>query len=166
MVCSETIIEQTGNNYIHVRKIVIYDRKNDVTCTIITWKWVIILQALTHQNGQIHSNNSSANCISFVYAELPVWAFPQSHRLNLTFCLKSSTSSAFCFLHVCNVDQTQICPSSISPLGLFQGIIFNIKRLKGGDLGALNYWVGPDLKGATSDKIPLHTMIQWLPQNN
>ena len=33
---------------------------------------------------------------------------------------------AFCFLCVCMVDQTQMYPSSISPLKLFQGIICNI----------------------------------------
>ena len=40
-------------------------------------------------------------------------------------------------LSVCMVDQTQMSPSSISPLGLFQGIKYNIERLKG-DIGALN----------------------------
>ena len=36
---------------------------------------------------------------------------------------------AFCFLFVCMVDQTQVCPSSISPLRLF-----------GGTWEPLNYW--------------------------
>ena len=70
--------------------------------------------------------------ISFVYTELLVWAFPQSHRVNLMYCLKSSLLLAFSFLLVCMVDQIQMCPSSISPLGLFHGIIFNIERLKRG----------------------------------
>ena len=62
--------------------------------------------------------------ISFVYIGLLIWAFLQSHKLNLTYCLKSSVT---CILpSVCLVDQTQMYPSSISLLGLFQGIICNI----------------------------------------
>ena len=53
-------------------------------------------------------------------------SFLQSHKLNLTYCLKSSLLLVFCFLFVCLVDQTQMYPSSISLLGLFQGIICNI----------------------------------------
>ena len=53
--------------------------------------------------------------ISFVYTELLVRAIPQSHRLNLTYCSKSSLLLTFCFLFVCMVDQAQMCPSSISP---------------------------------------------------
>ena len=63
---------------------------------------------------------------SFVYIGLLVWTFLQSHKLNLTYCLKSSLLLAFCFLFVCMVDQTQIYPSSISPLGLFQVILYVI----------------------------------------
>ena len=36
----------------------------------------------------------------FVYTGLSVWAFPQSPRLSLTYCLKSSLLPAFCFLFV------------------------------------------------------------------
>ena len=72
--------------------------------------------------------------ISFIYTELLVWAFSQSYSLNLTYCLKSSLLHAFCFLLVSMVDQTQMCPSSILSLALFQGIICNIERLKGGIL--------------------------------
>ena len=73
-------------------------------------------------------------CIPFAYTELPVWAFPQSHRINLTYCLKFSLLLTFRLLLVCMIDQTQTFPSSILPLGLFQGIIYNIERLKGGTL--------------------------------
>ena len=54
----------------------------------------------------------------------------QSHKLNLTYCLKSSLLLAFWFLFVCMVDQTQMYPSFISPLELFQGIICNIHSVK------------------------------------
>ena len=57
---------------------------------------------------------------------------PQSHKLNLTYRSKSSLLLAYCFLFVCMADQTQMCFSSISPLGPFQGIICNIERKKGG----------------------------------
>ena len=53
---------------------------------------------------------------------------------NLTYCLKSSLLLSFCFLFLCMVDQTQMCPSSILLLGLFRGIICNIEGLKGGTL--------------------------------
>ena len=80
--------------------------------------------------------------ISFVYSELLVWAFPQSHRLNLSYYLKSSLLLAFCFLLACVVDQTQMCPSSISPLGIFQGIICNIGRFKRKEEGrVLESWI-------------------------
>ena len=75
--------------------------------------------------------------ISFVYTELLAWAFSQSHRLNLTYHLKSSLLLAFFLWLVCMVDQTQICPPTISPLFLFQQIICNMRDLKG-DLGVLN----------------------------
>ena len=63
---------------------------------------------------------------SFVDKELLAWAFLQSHKLNLSYCLKSSLLLVFSFLFVCMVGQTQMHPSSISPLRLFQGIICNI----------------------------------------
>ena len=51
------------------------------------------------------------------------------------------------------VDQTQMSPSSISPLGLFQGIKYNIERLKG-DIGALNL-----LGCGGGPQIPLYNMF-------
>ena len=67
---------------------------------------------------------------------------------------------AFCFLFVCMVDQTQLCHSSISLLGLSQEIIYNIQRLIGGPwspelLGDLN-WRGVWLKGGTSQNSSYH----------
>ena len=59
--------------------------------------------------------------VSFVYTGLLDRVFLQSHKLNLTCCLKSSLSLVFCSLFFCMVDQTQMYPSSISPLGLLQG---------------------------------------------
>ena len=35
--------------------------------------------------------------VSFVYTGLPVWAFPHSHKVNLTYCLKSPQLLAFAF---------------------------------------------------------------------
>ena len=69
---------------------------------------------------------------------------PQSHKLNLTYRLKSFLFLTFCFLFVCMAGQNQMCFSSISPLGLFQGIICNIEKQKGGPwspqlLGNLNW---------------------------
>ena len=61
--------------------------------------------------------------VSFVYTGLLVWAYLQSHNLNLTYCLKSCLLLVLCFLFVCMIDQTQMYPSSISPLGLLQRII-------------------------------------------
>lgn len=91
----------------------------------------------------------SAIFIFFVYIGSLVWAFPQSSKLYLTYCLRSSQLLTFCFLFDCMVNQTQmycmvnqteIYPSFISPLWLF----------KGGDLRDLNYW-------GISD--PLHTFF-------
>ena len=64
--------------------------------------------------------------VSFVYTGLLVWALIQPHKLNLTYYFKSSLLLVFCSMHICTVDQSQMYPSSISPLGLFQGIICNI----------------------------------------
>ena len=72
--------------------------------------------------------------VSFVYTVLLVWAFPQLHKLNLSYCLKSSLLLVFCFLFVCVVDQTHVYPSCVLLLRLFRGIICNIERLKGGKL--------------------------------
>ena len=62
----------------------------------------------------------------FFYLYRITWVFLQSNKLNLTYCWKSFYLLAFCFLFVCMVDQTQMYPSSISPLGLFQEVICNI----------------------------------------
>ena len=87
---------------------------------------------------------------SFVYTTLLVWAFPQSHRLNLNYSSKSFLLLAFCFVFVCMVDQTQMCSSSISLSRLLQGIICIIERLKGETLepwitGGRKLEEGPDL---------------------
>ena len=55
-------------------------------------------------------------------------------------------------------------PSSISLVGLFQGIIQNIERLKGGNLEPWitgGMWVGgrPNFKGATSDPSSYYALI-------
>ena len=50
---------------------------------------------------------------------------------------------AFCFLSVCIVDQTQTCPSSISPLRLF-----------GGTWEPLNYWKDLIWKGGPQTPLP------------
>ena len=95
--------------------------------------------------------------ISFIYTELLVWAFSQSYSLNLTYCLKSSFLHAFCFLLVSMVDQTQMCPSSILSLGLFQGIICNIEGLKG---GILEPWItGGTCFGGISDPSSYHVDV-------
>ena len=105
--------------------------------------------------------------ISFVCTGLIVWAFPQLHRLNLTYCLKSSLLLAFCFLLVFMIDQTRMCPSSISPLGVFYQNICNIDRLKGGTLELLITWGPklegePDLKLGTSDPSSQHEQVCFL----
>ena len=82
--------------------------------------------------------------IYFIYTELLVWAsysdtnylseHPNSHTNYLSEHLHSDTGVILIvarnLLIVCMVDPTQMCPSSILPLGLFQGIIGNIERLK------------------------------------
>ena len=74
---------------------------------------------------------------SFVYTRLLIWVFPQSQRFNLTCCSKLSLLLTFCFLFICRVDPSQICPSSISPCRLFQQIC-NIERLEG---RTLEHWI-------------------------
>ena len=73
--------------------------------------------------------------LSFVYTRLLVRAFPHLHKLNLTYHSKSSMLLAFCFLFICIIHPTQICLSSIllELLQLFQGIVCNNERLKGGN---------------------------------
>ena len=68
--------------------------------------------------GHLHS-------VSFVCMGLLVWAFIQSHKLNLTYCSKSSLLLAFS--SVCLVDQCQMYPSFISPLQMLHCIICNIQ---------------------------------------
>ena len=46
-----------------------------------------------------------------------------SHTGLIFLIANSPLLLAFCFLLVCMVDQTQMCPSCISPLGLFQRIM-------------------------------------------
>ena len=53
------------------------------------------------------------------------------------------------------VDPTQMCPSSISPLGLFQVMVYIVDRLKG-DLRARNHWWGPLLKRGHSALFSYH----------
>ena len=83
-------------------------------------------------NWQFHLSNWQgvgpvwAFSFSFVYTGLNVWAFIQSQKLNLTYCLNSSLLLTFCPLIVCMAHQSQMYPLSISPLGLSQGIICNI----------------------------------------
>ena len=60
------------------------------------------------------------------------------------------------------VDPTQMCPSSTTPLGQFQGIC-NIERLKGGPwspelLRGPKLEGGPNLKGGTSDPSSCHVL--------
>ena len=75
-----------------------------------------------------------------------------------SFCLKSSFVLALCFIIVCMVDQTQMYPSCISPLGLFQGITCNIEQLIGGSFGALNCW--GNLYWRREPQTPLHTLVK------
>ena len=64
------------------------------------------------------------------------------------------------------VDSTQMYPSSISPIGLFQLITYNIERLKVESLEPcitwdLNWRWGLDLKGEGGGlETPLHTMLK------
>ena len=80
--------------------------------------------------------------VSFVYTGLLVRAFPHLHRLNLTYYSKSSVLLTFCFLFICIIDPTHIClsPISLELLQLFQGILCNNERMKGGEIGYMNYW--------------------------
>ena len=83
---------------------------------------------LTVQFVELERGRSRTGDLRFLclYRITLVWAFLQWHKFNLTYCLKSSLLLTFFFLLVCIVDQTQLHPSSISILGLFQGIICDI----------------------------------------
>ena len=69
--------------------------------------------------------------ISFIYTGLLV----SEHSHSYTTLILLIACNLPCYLHfalfVCMVDQTQMQLSSISPLGLFEGIICNVERLKG-----------------------------------
>ena len=103
--------------------------------------------------------------VSFVYIELLVWGIiPRVKQLNFTHCWKSSVLFAFFFLFVCMTDQTQMCPSSISSLGLFQGIILRgwKRGVGGGDFGNLNYWGNLNWRGTWLERNDLRSFfIPW-----
>ena len=65
----------------------------------------------------------------FVYHELLAYAFSQSHRLDLIFCLNSFPLLTFCFLLVCMV-KLKCVPHPSHYKDCFRGIIYNIARLK------------------------------------
>ena len=88
--------------------------------------------------------------VSFVYTGLK--PFPKPHKLNFIYCLKFSLLLAFCFLFGWSNPNV---PSSISPLGMFQGIICNIERLRGGPWSP-EFLDRPKLEGRPQS--PLHTM--------
>ena len=75
---------------------------------------------------ELARSRSRVSHLRFFSLHRIVWAFLQSHKLNLTSCFKSLLLLSFCSLFVCMVDQTQMYPSSISSLGLLQPIICNI----------------------------------------
>ena len=58
------------------------------------------------------------------------------------------------------IDQTQMSPSSISPVALFQGTICNIERLKG-DSRSLELQGESKVEGG-GPQTPLHTMSMEL----
>ena len=78
--------------------------------------------------------------VSFINMGSFVWAFIRSYKLSYTYCLKYSLLLAFCFLFFCMVDQSQIYPLPISPLGLFQGIIYNIHSVAPLFIGGWDFW--------------------------
>ena len=108
-----------------------------------TWKFPFVELA----RGRFHMGHLRFFCLHRIIC----LNIPTVTQAYLTHSLKSSLLLAFCFLFVCTVDQTQMYPSSISPLGLFQRIICNTERLKGGDLGALNYWKALNLLNLRED---------------
>ena len=103
----------------------------------------------------------------FCFCRFTCLSISQSHKFNLTYCLKSP-----CFLHFTFCLFVWLLklmyPPSISPLGLFQWIIYNIERLKGGTLEPWVNWKGrPDVKPWTSDPSSCHVyhevdILKWL----
>ena len=95
----------------------------------------------------------------FFNTKLLVWAFPQSHRLNFTYCLKSflllacvngwANSNMF-FIHL--------------TIRTVSGDRSNIERLKGGPWSP-ELWGRPKLEGGSDLKkgpqTPLYTMFLW-----
>ena len=91
---------------------------NTILCFLNTWQFHLL-------NWQ-GVGPMLAISISFVYTRLLAWAFLQSHKLNLTYCLKCCLLLEFFFRMD---DQTQMHPSSsTSLLGLFQRITYDIVR--------------------------------------
>ena len=111
---------------------------------ILKWSFLILNTVfyflMITNTWQFHLSKYQGLCtmwiisISFAYVELLVQVFSQSIRFNLTYCLKLSLLLEFYFMF----DQTQMCPSFISSLGLFQGIICNIEWLRG---RILEHWI-------------------------
>ena len=79
--------------------------------------------------------------VSFVYAGSLVWAFLQSHKINLTYCFKSSLLLESKILSVClyNWSNSNV-PPSISPLGLLQEIICSVHSVSSPYLLGLDFW--------------------------
>ena len=75
----------------------------------------------------------------FFYKRLIVWAFLQSLKLNLTYCLKFSLLLAFCFLFVCMIDQLK-CTLIHLIIRIVSGDYMQYWEAERGKPGALNYW--------------------------
>ena len=67
-------------------------------------------------------------CLHWITSE----SISHLHWLKLTYYSELHLSLAFCFIYIYMIGLTEICPSLISLLYLFQGIICNIERLKRG----------------------------------
>ena len=90
----------------------------------------------------------------FVYTELLAYAFSQSHRLDLIFCLKSFPSLTFCFLLVCMV-KLKCVPHPSHYKDCFRGSYVILPGWKGGD-GTLYYWGDLNLKRGTPSPPSYH----------